>query len=144
MTQIQYFGFLQLLEKHLEGELNEDDLKKLFGEFINLYKWQKRYKSKGEFEEDLKTSVSFFGDLMINGLLRNFTEVQWANPQNNDIVGERSDVFLTKKEVAIRCRVSLQSVNNWITKNGLIKYKVGSRVLIKESDLESFMLRVDG
>ena len=81
---------------------------------------------------------------MINGLLRNFTEVQWANPQNNDIVGERSDVFLTKKEVAIRCRVSLQSVNNWITKNGLIKYKVGSRVLIKESDLESFMLRVDG
>ena len=137
MTQIQYFGFLQLLEKHLEGKLNEDDFKKLFGDFINLYQWQPRYKSKGEFVEELKTSVSFIGDAMMNGLLREISTINWDSPINKE---EKKEVFLTKKEVAERCRVTVQSVNNWISKNGLIKYKVGKKVFIKESDLDAFIV----
>jgi excisionase family DNA binding protein len=137
MTQIQYFGFLQLLEKHLEGQFNEDDFKKLFGDFINLYQWQQRYKSKGEFVEELKTSVSFIGDAMMNGLLREISTINWDSPINKE---EKKEVFLTKKEVAERCRVTVQSVNNWISKNGLIKYKVGKKVFIKESDLDAFIV----
>jgi excisionase family DNA binding protein len=137
MTQIQYFGFLQLLEKHLEGKFNEDDFKKLFGDFINLYQWQQRFKSKGEFVEELKTSVSFIGDAMMNGLLREISTINWDSPINKE---EKKEVFLTKKEVAERCRVTVQSVNNWISKNGLIKYKVGKKVFIKESDLDAFIV----
>lgn len=143
MTQIQYFGFLQLLEKHLEGKLNEDDFKKLFGDFINLYQWQKKYKSKEDFIEELKTSVSFIGDAMMNGLLREISTINWDDSNSNDkaeSVKEKKDGKLLRvKDIQEMYGVSRQTVNNWINKHGLQVQHTPGNVRVKESDVLEFM-----
>jgi predicted DNA-binding transcriptional regulator AlpA len=145
MTQIQYFGFLQLIEKHLEGKLNEDDLKKLFGDFINLYQWQNHYKDKAEFVEELKTSMSFFGDLMMNGLLKEISSIHWNELQSNE---ERAQVkvkeevkLLRVKDIQEKYGVSRQTVMNWINKHGLPIQPSPRNVYIKENDVLDFMNR---
>ena len=143
MTQIQYFGFLQLLEKHLEGNFNEDDFKKLFGDFIKLYQWQKKYKSREEFIEELKTSVSFIGDTMMNGLLREITSINWDNSGSNapeEAMKEKKDEKLLRiKDIQEKYGVSRQTVSNWINKHGLPVHPTPRNVYFKESDVLEFM-----
>ena len=143
MTQIQYFGFLQLLEKHLEGNFNEDDFKKLFGDFIKLYQWQKKYKSREEFIEELKTSVSFIGDTMMNGLLREISTINWDDSNSNDkaesVKEKKDEKLLRVKDIQEMYGVSRQTVNNWITKHGLKVQHTPGNVRFKESDVLEFM-----
>ncbi len=143
MTQIQYFGFLQLLEKHLEGKLNEDDFKKLFGDFINLYQWQKKYKTKEEFVEELKTSVSFIGDTMMNGLLREISTINWDEPKSSEKTESANDTSEEKlirvKDIQEKYGVSRQTVSNWINKHGLPVHPTPRNVYFKESDVLKFM-----
>lgn len=143
MTQIQYFGFLQLLEKHLEGNFKEDDFKKLFGDFINLYQWQKKYKSKEDFIEELKTSVSFMGDAMMNGLLREISIINWDESKPNDTEGasqeKKNEKLLRVKDIQEKYGVSRQTVHNWTNKLGLQKQVTPGNIYFKESDVIEFM-----
>jgi hypothetical protein len=143
MTQIQYFGFLQLLEKHLEGQFNEDDFKKLFGDFINLYQWQKKYKSKEEFVEELKTSVSFIGDTMMNGLLREISTINWDESNSDKKTESAKDTseekLLRVKDIQEKYGVSRQTVANWMTKHGLPVQHTPGNIYFKETDVLDFM-----
>jgi len=48
--------------------------------------------------------------------------------------------FMTKADVCQRLHISLQTVNNHIAAQRLRAYKVGSRVLLRTSDVDEFII----
>ena len=57
--------------------------------------------------------------------------------------GNMEEKFYTKKEIAEKLDVHLNTVDSWIAKGWLPVHKIGGRVRIYESDLDAFLKRND-
>ena len=53
------------------------------------------------------------------------------------------EMFYTKKEIAEKLDVHLNTVDSWIAKGWLTIHKIGGRIRIYESDLDAFLKRND-
>ena len=51
--------------------------------------------------------------------------------------------FYTKKEIAEKLDVHLNTVDSWIAKGWLTVHKIGGRIRIYENDLAAFLKRND-
>ncbi|MFR9577800.1 MAG: helix-turn-helix domain-containing protein [Rikenellaceae bacterium] len=52
------------------------------------------------------------------------------------------ETYLTRKETAARLRVSLVTLTEWVNRSRLNAYKIGGRVLFRESEVESALSRI--
>ncbi len=52
------------------------------------------------------------------------------------------ETYLTRKETAKRLRVSLVTLTEWVNRSRLTAYKIGGRVLFRESEVESALSRI--
>lgn len=52
------------------------------------------------------------------------------------------ETYLTRKETAARLRVSLVTLTEWVNKSRLKAYKIGGRVLFRESEVEAALSRI--
>ncbi|MFR9542470.1 MAG: helix-turn-helix domain-containing protein [Rikenellaceae bacterium] len=50
--------------------------------------------------------------------------------------------YLTRKETAARLRVSLVTLTEWVNRSRLKAYKIGGRVLFRESEVEAALSQI--
>lgn len=50
--------------------------------------------------------------------------------------------YLTRKETASRLKVSLVTLTEWVNRSRLKAYKIGGRVLFRESEVESALSQI--
>ena len=53
-----------------------------------------------------------------------------------------ADNYLTRKETASRLKVSLVTLTEWVNRSRLKAYKIGGRVLFRESEVEEALLQI--
>lgn len=53
-----------------------------------------------------------------------------------------SDKFLSRKATATRLKVSLVTLTDWVNRSRLKAYKIGGRVLFRESEVEEALARI--
>ena len=52
------------------------------------------------------------------------------------------DNFLTRKETAKRLHVSLVTLTEWVNRSRIKAYKIGGRVLFRESEVEAALSQI--
>ncbi len=52
------------------------------------------------------------------------------------------ETYLTRKETAARLRVSLVTLTEWVNRSRLKAYKIGGRVLFRESEVEAALSQI--
>ncbi|MFI3293053.1 MAG: helix-turn-helix domain-containing protein [Rikenellaceae bacterium] len=67
-------------------------------------------------------------------------EVGKSHPQT--ISNDADENFLTRKETAARLRVSLVTLTEWVNRSQLKAYKIGGRVLFRESEVEEALSQI--
>lgn len=55
---------------------------------------------------------------------------------------KEEEVFLTRKETAIKLNISLPTLNTYTKKGILIGYRVGARVLYRSSEVENALTEI--
>lgn len=68
---------------------------------------------------------------------------QLAIPTQKQSTPLSNDGYLTKKTTAEYLNISLSCLNNYIKQGKIKKHRIGSRVLIKKSDLDNSVLRIN-
>lgn len=53
-----------------------------------------------------------------------------------------NDKYLTRKETANRLKVSLVTLTDWVNRSRLKAYKIGGRVLFRESEVEDALAQI--
>ncbi len=69
-----------------------------------------------------------------------------TNCGNNSIQNQDQSTadenYLTRKETAGRLRVSLVTLTEWVNRSRIKAYKIGGRVLFRESEVESALSQI--
>ena len=52
------------------------------------------------------------------------------------------DKYLTRKEAATRLKVSLVTLTEWVNRSRLKAYKIGGRVLFRETDIKEALAQI--
>lgn len=72
---------------------------------------------------------------------KNFEEIlKRVAPQTNNHKKIDTGEYLTKKQVCKFLNISSSNLNNHLKKGKIKKYRIGSRVLIKKSELENGLI----
>lgn len=73
---------------------------------------------------------------MIRESLRN--ELQQLRP-----IQPKTDAkYLTRHETALRLRISLVTLTDWVNRGKICAHKIGGRVLFRDSDVEAALNRI--
>lgn len=78
-------------------------------------------------------------DSIVNKLLASPLLLQILTPAKDDDL----DRYLTRAEVAQKCHITLQTVNQW-TKSGRLRgYRIGRRVLFKAQEIDLAIKKIN-
>ena len=83
-------------------------------------------------------SVSFPIDQLAEAILERIQ----SHLHNNNSAQDKLEIYKTRKETAEMLSISLPTLNSYTKKKILLGYRLGRRVLYKESEIEKALLRM--
>lgn len=57
--------------------------------------------------------------------------------------GTKDEIFLTRKETSLKLNISLPTLNSYTKRGIIIGYRVGARVLYRNSELETALSKIN-
>ncbi len=83
-------------------------------------------------------TVETLSDIIRETVQEEVGRSQSQTPINSDM----DENYLTRKETADRLRVSLVTLTEWVNRSRLKAYKIGGRVLFRESEVEAALSQI--
>ena len=79
----------------------------------------------------------------LSDIIRETVQQEVGKSQSQTSISKDADEnYLTRKETAARLRVSLVTLTEWVNKSRLKAYKIGGRVLFRESEVEEALAQI--